>query len=41
MNLTRRQFVQTSAIAAAGLLVDRHATHAQSHTNVKIKKIEA
>ncbi|MGZ4962739.1 MAG: mandelate racemase/muconate lactonizing enzyme family protein [Limisphaerales bacterium] len=41
MNLTRRQFVQTSAIAAAGLLVDRHATHAQSHTTVKIKKIEA
>lgn len=38
MNLNRRQFLQTSAIAAAGLALDRNAT---AQTNVKIQKIEA
>jgi L-alanine-DL-glutamate epimerase-like enolase superfamily enzyme len=40
MNFTRRQFVQTSAIAAAGFLLDPN-TNAEPHTNVKIQKIEA
>jgi L-alanine-DL-glutamate epimerase-like enolase superfamily enzyme len=38
MNLSRRQFLQTSAIAAAGLALDRNAT---AQKNVKIQKIEA
>lgn len=38
MNFTRRQFLQTSAIAAVGLALERNAI---AHTNVKIQKIEA